>query len=144
MNKDFPKSVFYRAFMTSVFVGIASTLICIVFDLVFVSANELRLSAFINVSSLIFGVNTLFLVIGLIYYLFVSSFKKGDVFYIALLVLITALLAWRSENVIRTSDVATNHKFQGLLTGVVIILGAMAAFVVPFLYHNKKFDDAVL
>jgi hypothetical protein len=144
MNNDFPKSVFYRAFMTSVFVGIFATLTCIVFDLVFVSAFKLRLSAFINVSSLIFGVNIIFLIIGIIYYLFVSSFKKGDVFYIVLLVLITAVLAWRSEHVIRSTDDIINHKFQDLLAGVVIIMGAMATLLIPFLYHNKKFDENVL
>lgn len=74
----------------------------------------------------------------------VSSFKRGDLIYIILFVLITAFLAWRSEHVNRADDYIVNHQFQNLLTGVVIILGLMAAFLIPFLYHNKKFDDMVL
>jgi hypothetical protein len=144
MNNDFPKTVFYRAFMTSVFVGIIATLTTMIFDMVFLNVFKLRLSALINVSSLIFGVNIIFLVVGLIYYLFVSSFKKGDLFYIALLVVITVILAWRTEHEIRRADTTINKKFQDLLAGVGNIMGAMAAFLVPYLYHNKKFDDAVL
>lgn len=144
MNQDFPKSVFYRAFMTSVFVGIIATLITIAYDIIFVNLFGFPLFVLINVSTLIFGVNIIFLVIGCIYYLFVSKFKKGDLLYISLFVLITAFLAWRSEHVIRSTDSTINHQFQGLLTGVVIILGALAAFLIPFLYHNKRFDDTVL
>jgi hypothetical protein len=144
MDNEFHKSVFYRAFMTAVFVGIVATIVALFYDMIFVSVFDFPLSSIINVSSLIFGVNIIFLIVGAIFYLFVSSFKKGHRFYILFFVLVTAFLAWRSEHVIRSADIIINHKFQGLLTGMVLILGAMAAFLIPFLYHSKKFDDNVL
>jgi len=144
MDYDFPKSAFYRSFMTAVFVGLAATIVTMLYDLVFVQVFGFPLSAIINVSSLIFGVNIIFIVVGILYYLFIASFKKGDLFFIVLFVLITAVLAWRSEHANRTDDYIVNHQFRNLLVGTVIIMGAMAAFLVPYLYHNKKFEDGVL
>jgi hypothetical protein len=144
MDYDFPKSVFYRAFMTSVFVGIVATIATIVYDYIFVELFGFPLSAIINVASLIFAVNIVFLLVGILYYIFISSFKRGDLFYILLFVLITAFLAWRSEHANRTNDYAVNLQFRQLLSGIVIIMGLMAAFLVPYLYHNKKFEDTVV
>lgn len=144
MENDFQTSVFYRTFMTAVFVGIFATVVALVYDLVFVQNFGFPLSTIINVSSLIFGVNIAFLVIGVLYYAFIASFKKGDLLYIVLLVATTAFLAWRSEHAHRVPDESVNHQFRNLLAGIVIIMGSMAAFLVPFLYHNKKFGETVL
>ena len=141
---NFPKSVFYRSFMTAVFVGLMATIVTMIYDLVFVEYFGFPLSAIISVSSLIFGVNIIFLIVGILYYLFVASFKRGDFFFITLFVLLTAFLAWRSEHAHRSLDYTINHQFRNLLAGIVIIMGAMAAFLVPWLYHNKKFEELVL
>lgn len=144
MDYDFQKSVFYRAFMTALFVGLITTLIVLLFDNYFVLILGHPLSAIINVSSIIFGVNIIFLIIGIIYYLCIASSKKGDILYIILFVALTVFLAWQSELVHRTTDTIVNQQFRNLLTGIVIIIGAMATFLVPFLYHNKKFEEHVL
>ena len=144
MDYDFPKSVFYRTFMTSVFVGLAATIVTILYDYIFVKIFGFPLSAIINVASLIFAVNIVFLLVGILYYLFIATFKKGDMFYILLFVLITVFLAWRSEHANRTDNYAVNMQFRQLLSGIVIIMGIMAAFIVPYLYHSKKFEDTVL
>jgi hypothetical protein len=144
MEKEFRKSVFYRSFMTAVFVGIIATIVTMVYDLIFVRQFGFPYSTIINVSSLIFGVNIAFLIVGLVYYMFLSTFRKGDILYITLLIIVTAFLAWRSEHVQRSLDASINHQFRDLLAGVVVIMGAMAAFLVPFLYHNRKFEDLVL
>lgn len=144
MDYDFQKSVFYRAFMTSVFVGLAATIVTLIYDYIFVQIFGFPLSAIINVASLIFAVNIVFLLVGILYYIFIASFKKGDLLYILLFVLLTAFLAWRSEYANRSDDFVVNRQFRQLLSGTVIIMGIMAAFLVPYLYHNKKFEDAVL
>jgi len=144
MDYDFPKSVFYRTFMTSVFVGLAATIVTILYDYIFVKIFSFPLSAIINVASLIFAVNIVFLLVGILYYLFIATFKKGDMFYILLFVLITGFLTWRSEHANRIDNYAVNMQFRQLLSGIVIIMGIMAAFIVPYLYHSKKFEDKVL
>jgi hypothetical protein len=37
-----------------------------------------------------------------------------------------------------------NSEFRQLLLGVVIIMGVSAVFLIPFLFHNKKFEEHVL
>ena len=141
---DSRKSLFYRAFMTSVFTGIFVTLATMFYDLAFVEYMKYPLSAIINVSSLIFGVNLVFLVIGAVYYFFLHYFKKGDTFFIVLFVLLTAFLVLKAWAIHRTDDVNVNSQFHYLLSGIIIITGIGAFFVIPYLFHSKKFEEHVL
>lgn len=144
MHYDSPNSPFYRALMTGLFVGIIDTLICLVYNLVFRNSTGFQLSDIINVSSLIFFINLLFPIIGMLYNGFLKWFKKGDLVYVVVFLVLTAFLAWRSEVVYRTSDQIQNHEFRILLLGIVLILGVSAAFLVPYLFHNKKFEENVV
>lgn len=144
MENDFQKSIFYRSLMTSVFVGIFVTLLTMFYDLIFVETVKFPLAAIINVASLIFAVNLLFLVIGLIYYAFIISFKKGDIYFIIVFVLLTFFFLWKAQAVIRTDDYTLNIQFRQLLSGIIVIIGAIASVAIPFLFHNKKFEKYVL
>ncbi|MEP7279887.1 MAG: hypothetical protein ABI813_14650 [Bacteroidota bacterium] len=144
MEKDFPKPVFYRSFMTCVFAGLIGTVLCMFFNVTFVSIMRFPLSSIINVSTLIFAVNITFSVIGILYYVFLTSFKKGETVYIVLFLLLTAFLIWKIQGFQRTDDPVINTKFRYLSSGIVIILGVLAAIVIPFLYRSKKFDEYVL
>jgi len=141
---DFPKSKFYRALMTGFSVGFMATIVCLVYNIIYRDSTGFPLSFFINVSTLIFLVNVLFPVIGIIYYGFISAFKKADVLFIILFILLTGFFIWRTELIRRTNDHLLNTEFRNLLLGIVIILGVSASIFIPLLYHNKKFEDAVL
>lgn len=144
MDNDFQKPVFYRSLMTALFVGIFTTILTLIYDLFFVEMLEFPLSAIINVSSLIFCVNLLFLVIGLVYYAFITLFKQGNIFFIIVFILVTAFLVWKAEGVNRTDNYTVNIQFRNLLAGIIIIAGILASFAIPFLFHNKKFEKYVL
>lgn len=144
MDNDFQKPVFYRSLMTALFVGIFTTILTLIYDLFFVEMLEFPLSAIINVSSLIFCVNLLFLVIGLVYYAFITLFKQGNIFFIIVFILVTAFLVWKAEGVNRTDNYTVNIQFRSLLAGIIIIAGILASFAIPFLFHNKKFEKYVL
>ncbi len=87
---DFPKSKFYRAMMTGFFVGFIATFVCLAYNVVYRDTTGFPLSAFINVSSIIFLVNILFPVIGIIYYSFITSFKRADIPFMILFLFLTA------------------------------------------------------
>ena len=144
MENDFQKSIFYRSLMTAVFVGIFATLLTMFYDLIFVETVKFPLSAIINVASLIFAVNLLFLVIGFIYYAFIISFKKGDIYFIIVFVLLTFFFLWKAQGVIRTDDYTLNIQFRQLLSGIIIIIGGVASFAIPYLFHDKKKKKYVL
>jgi hypothetical protein len=143
MEQDFKKPLFSKAILSSLFVGIFATLLCIFFNVVFVETTNFPLHDFINVSTLIFGVNTIFLVIGFLYYGFIQI-KKGELLFIIFFVLLTALLIWRGENAHRVNDQKLNTEFREQLAGIILIIGLAASFVLPLLFHSKKFEDEVI
>jgi len=130
--------------MTGFFVGFIATFICLVYNIIYRDRTGFPLSAFIDVSSIIFLVNILFPVIGIIYYGFISSLKKPDTIFTILFILLTAFFAWRTELIRRTTDHLLNNEFRNLLPGIEIILGISSSVFIHLLYHNKKFADTVL
>jgi len=144
MEKDFQKTIFYRSFMTCVFAGLIGTVLCMFYDVAFVQMMKFPLSAIINVSTLIFAVNIIFLVIGVLYYTAIALLKNGEAIYITLLILITALALWRIQGFQRTGNATINMQFRWLSSGIIVILGLSAFIAVPLLYRNKKFDEYVL
>jgi len=144
MEKDFQKTIFYRSFMTCVFAGLIGTVLCMFYDVAFVQMMKFPLSAIINVSTLIFAVNIIFLVIGVLYYTAIALLKNGEAIYITLLILITAFALWRIQGFQRTDNATINMQFRWLSSGIIVILGLLAFIAVPLLYRNKKFDEYVL
>ena len=142
MNHEFHQSPFSKAVLTSVFVGFFATLICLVYNIIFRESTGYRPADFINVSSLIFVVNLIFLVVGLIYFFFLRTFKKGDVVFEILFGLLIIFCAWRAAHAHMQNPTLTSE-FRTLLVGVIIIMG-IGIELVPLLFHNKKFEKAVL
>ena len=144
MENDFQKTIFYRSLMTCVFVGIVGTLLTMFLDLFFVESLNYPLSNFINVATLIFGVNLVFLVIGFLFYGFVASSRHGELIYIIVFILLTVFFTWKLQAVHRSDNDLINHQFVLLSSGVIIILGLLATVAVPFLFHNKQFNKYVV
>jgi hypothetical protein len=136
-------SIFFKAMMTGLFVGIIDTVICLCFNIAYRNMTGYTPSSLINVSSLIFSVNLLLLVIGIIYFVFLSLFKKGDIIYSVVFVCLTILLIWKTEGLNRFSDPKLDSGFRGLLGGIILILG-LSASSLPFLFHSRKFEESVL
>jgi hypothetical protein len=143
LNRTQPVSL-SQALLTGLFAGIMATIVCMIFNVIYRDDTQFQLSDIINVSSLIFVVNIIFLLIGVAYYGFLKMSRRGDLVFIIVFALLTILLAWRSMYVHRSSDPVLNREFHYLLAGVVIIMGLFAAFGIPFLYHNKRFRNEVV
>ena len=145
MNYDyFPQSTFSRTLLTSVFAGIIATLACLIYDVLFRESTHFNLNPLINVSTLIFAVNLIFLVIGVLYYAFKKMFKSGDLIFSIVFLLLTLFCAWKAEVSQRSADKVLNSEFHTLLLGVIIIMGICAAFMIPLLFNNRKFRDFVV
>ena len=144
MKEDFQKTIFDRALMTCVFVGIIGTLLCMFYDLFFVEYLKYPLSSIINVATLIFGVNLVFLIIGFLYYGFISFSRYGERIYIIVFILMTGFFIWKMQGTHRTNNDVVNLQFKYLSSGIIIILGLLASVAVPFLFHNKQFNKYVV
>ena len=83
--------VFSGALLTGVFAGFAGTIICLAFNIIYRDDTGFLPSVIINVSSLIFAVNILFVIIGLIYFLCLRYLPGGDVFFEGVFILLTVI-----------------------------------------------------
>jgi len=143
MANEQEHSVFFRTMMTGLFVGIIDTVICLAYNIFYRDFTGYVPSELINVSSLIFGVNLILLLIGMIYFLFKRASRGGDVIFEDFFLAVTLVLAWKTEMIQRFPDVQVNHEFRGLLLGIVLICGISAACL-PLLYNSRKFSEFAL
>ncbi|WP_431210585.1 hypothetical protein ACQ86N_32050 [Puia sp. P3] len=140
MANEQEHSVFFRTMMTGLFVGIIDTVICLAYNIFYRDFTGYVPSEFINVSSLIFGINLVLLIIGMIYYLFKRVARGGDAIFGVVFLAVTLFLAWKTEMIQRFADVHVNHEFRGLLLGIVLICGVSAACL-PLFYNSRKFNE---
>jgi hypothetical protein len=135
---------FARAVLTGLFAGIAATFICIIYNILYRGETSYQLFSIINVSSLIFGVNIMFLIVGVVYYWFIKFIKRGgDVFYVVTFILISLYFILKTSGIHRTEDPTWNMEFHHLLIAMIIIWG-IAAISIPVMFHSKRFEEHVL
>ena len=125
MTED-QENIFTRAMMTGLFIGVVDTLICLAYNIGYRDMTGYTPSELINVSSLIFGVNLLLLIIGMLYFVFIRLFGKRDFVFIAVFLLLTAFFVWKADTGHRFADYLVNKEWRGLIVGVVAILGLHA------------------
>ena len=142
MNND-RSSAFFKAMMTGLFIGIVDTIICLAYNIGFRDATGYLPSTIVNVSSLIFAVNILLTIIGIVYYFFIRFIRNADIVYGIVLLALTAWLTWKTVNAIRFGDPHLDSGWHGLMGGIVLIVGLSSA-ALPLLYHSRKFQDAVI
>jgi len=143
MKEDSFQTPFSMALMTSVFVGFVTTILCLIYNIIYRDETGFPLSDFINVSTLIFAVNLLFVIIGFIYFTFVNFSKRSELIFIVLFLLLTIVGAVKSESVVRSADHELTLQFRGLLLGIVLITG-IGILAIPLLFHSKVFRKNVL
>lgn len=135
---------FSKALLTGLFAGIAATFVCIIYNIIWRNETNYPLFNFINVSSLIFAVNILFVVIGVVYYWFIRYIRRGEIFFIATFIIITLLAIFKVAVIHRSDEALWNLQFHHLLIAMLVIMGISAAIGIPVLFHNKGFEDKVL
>jgi hypothetical protein len=134
---------FSKAMLTGLFIGIVDTLICLAYNIGYRDVTGYIPSAIINVSSLIFGVNLLLLVIGMLYFVFFKIFGRRDYVFILTILALTAFFVWKTDTGHRFADGLQNGQWKGLLGGILLILGASAVSL-PFCLRSRFFEKYVL
>jgi hypothetical protein len=115
-----------------------------VYNIFYRNFTGFTLSDMINVSSIIFVINLIFVLVGLVYYVFQRAFPKGDIAFVAAFVLLTLFCIWKTAAIHRSVNEEISVQFRGLLEGIIIISGIGAAIAIPILFHSRKFEEGVL
>src|ERR1700744_5417728 len=102
------ENMFTHAMLTGLFIGIIDTLICLAYNIGYRNFTGYAPSMLINVSSLIFAVNLLLLLTGMVYFAFSKLFGDKDYIYIVVAILFTVFLAWKTELGHRFADATVN------------------------------------
>ena len=134
---------FSKALLAGVFIGFFDTLICLAYNIGYRGFTGYEPSMLINVSSLIFGVNLIFLLFGLTYSVFLRYFERRDIAFDIVIAVAAIFLAWRTEMGHRFTDHIVNNEFKGLLLGIVIII-ALGALSIPLLYRSRLLHKFVI
>lgn len=143
MQEETFQTPFSKAILTSVFVGFSATIVCLLYNIIYRDETGFPLSDYINVSTLIFAVNTFFVIIGFIYFLFAKSSRKPEFIFIALFLLLTVFGIFKAGSITRSPDHDLALQFSTLFRGIVIIIG-IGVLCIPFLFHNKSFRQHFL
>lgn len=131
---------FGKIFLTALFAGIIATMLCLAYDIWFRMTTYYGPSEFINVSSIIFVVNTLFLIAGTLYYGLKSWFGRADLIYTLSILIIIIFCIWKTMGIHQFADLKVNSEFIKLLSGIILIVGIMMLSI-PYIYNNKKIVD---
>lgn len=129
--------------MTGLFIGIIDTIICLAYNIGFRDATGYIPSTIINVSSLIFAINILFCVIGIVFYFFHRYLRGGDALYFIVFLALTIWLAVKTFAAVRFGDARLDSGWHGLMGGIVLIMG-VSSLLVPLAFRSNKFQDAVI
>jgi membrane protein DedA with SNARE-associated domain len=131
------------ALMTGLFGGLISTIIILFYNIFFRLATNFPLSDIINVSSIIFVTNLIFLIVGLFYFFLHKVSAKGDTVYLVIIAALIIVLLWMTAGIQRSENPAYTHDFRVFLSGIIIVMG-VSALLVPLLIRKKWFQDFFL
>jgi hypothetical protein len=129
--------------MTGLFIGVMDTIICLAYNIGYRSETGYIPSEIVNVSSLIFAINLLLTIIGIVYFFFLRYIRGADVAYSIVFLALTVWLALKTFSSVRFGDAHLDSGWHGLMGGIVLICG-ISATCLPLLYRSDKFQDAVI
>ncbi len=143
MNYENYQTPFSKAMLTGVFVGFIVTIFCLIYNVMYRSSTGFLPADFINVSTLIFGLNLIFWIIGIVYALLAQKFQKSDRIFEVVFMLMMVFLIWKATTIQRWPDAQLNGQFKVLLEGILVI-STIGIALIPFLYRHQKFTEYVL
>jgi hypothetical protein len=140
MNYDYKQTPLSQAVFAGLFVGILATLINLAYNYAFRGITNFSLSTIVNVSSLIFGSVLLPVVAGVIFYFINLITKKGSsVIFTLLFGVLTVIVIVKALSIQRSPNPQESIEFRWLFAGVMLTIGGLTTFLVPYLYRKNYF-----
>ncbi len=138
MKKDFKKMSLSRGLLGGILCGIITAVIVALYVYFYRTDTNLEKFAVLGPTIIFTGVPLLLVIAGVVYYLFVHYFAKGETLYVILfsvLTIVNILLILNLTPVGKESLLSIPH---GILFGTVLITGLSACIFLPYLVHHPK------
>ncbi len=143
MNSYEERTPLSKALMTGLFTGLVATIVSLFYNIFFRLSTGFPLPEIVNVSSIIFVINLIFVFIALFYFFIHKVSAQGDLIYLVITVVGTVIALWLVSSMQRSETSRYVHDFKGLLGGIFVIM-SINAFLIPFLIKKKWFEDFFL
>ena len=138
MNYDYPQSDLSRSILAGLFSGLVATISNLAFTIIYRSITQFYEFNAIDITTIVFGTILLSLACGAMFYFFVHYLNKGIMFYRIMVVLVTIGIVILGINLrYMVQDVIPNQ-FRVLVIGTQVIIGGLAAFLIPYLFRHDK------
>jgi hypothetical protein len=121
--------------MAGLFAGVTATILALFYNSIYRDLTDFPLSAFINVSSIIFSVPIILLLAGMLHYV-LNKYKTGSLIYILFFAFLTGFCILLDFHSRRSADAVVNMEFRQLLLGIIIISG-LSSFSIPWLSKHE-------
>lgn len=138
MNYDYPQTDLSRSLLAGVFAGIIATFANIIFIAVFRYFTKFFEFNIMDVSTAIFGTMLLLITCGIFFYFFAHYLKQGINLYRVVVFLITGVIVYAAMRINPPGNVTVPSQFRFLFIGTQLIIGGLAAFLIPYLFRHDK------
>jgi hypothetical protein len=132
-----------RGILGGLFVGIATAMIGLIFDIVYRKITGYEFAEYININSIIFFTIPALVVGGIVYSLCVEFVRKGLFVYMVLCMILTVTVAFipLGPNMLPTGE-PMPPSARGLTMGIELLTGLMGTFAIPyFARHAEVWGD---
>lgn len=126
-----------RGLMAGLFTGLITALVVLAFDVIYRGAEDFTGFNVVMPISIFTAIPFINLVLGGIYTLFAGHLRKGNSLFIVTVLVVMVLSALITVFTGSRSN-AVDEKITGMVVGLVIIEGLMAAFFIPFFANHAR------
>ncbi len=138
MNYDYTQSDLSRSVLSGLYSGIVATVINMIFVFIYRWLTLFQDFNGIDVTVIVFGTLLLSLSCGVVFYLFVHYLKKGIPVYRVAVFVVTLLIIFFGLYLRRSVEGEVPVEFRVIVIITQIIIGGLAAFLIPYLFKHDK------
>jgi hypothetical protein len=126
-----------RCLLAGLLTGIVTALVVVVFNVVYRNVQDLIAYDIVMPVSIFLAFPLINLIAGGAFFLFVTHLRNGIAIYKTTVLSVMIVLALFTVFTGKTEN-STEEKFRGLLLGLELIEGLLAAFLIPFFANHPK------
>jgi hypothetical protein len=138
MNYDYPQTDLSRGVLSGLLAGIVAAIANTVFVIIYRSITAFYEFSGLDITVIIFGSILLSITCGLLFYFLVHYLKRGLTFYRLIVFIVTVLIVLLGIIVRRSVIGEVPDEFKFLVVGTQVILGGLAAFLIPYLFRHDR------
>ena len=138
MNYEYTQSDLSRSILAGLFSGIVATVSNLIFSITYRSITQFYEFNAIDITTIVFGTILLSIACGAMFYFFVHYLNKGVMLYRLMVVIVTIAIVIIGINLRHTIQDVIPNEFRVLVIGTQVIIGGLAAFLIPYLFRHDK------